>query len=118
MAKFRGVIGFGESTETAPGVWQDVITESTYSGDVLQSALQTEPSTDTVNLDRSIDNAISIVGNDYAFAHFFAIRYIKWAGKLWTITHIDLKYPRLILRMGGVYDGPTAPAPNPPGNDY
>jgi len=79
MARYRGLIGFGESTETAPGVWRDTITELPYSGDVLSAALQTE-SSDKVNTDRVIDNSISVIGNAYAFEHLLAIRYIMWAG--------------------------------------
>jgi len=112
MAKYRGMIGFGLSEEASPGVWKDVITEYPFSGDVLQAARQTEGG-EKVNPDQVFDNTISIVGNAFAFAHILAIRYIEWAGERWKISHIDLKRPRLIFRMGGVYDGPT-PAPAPP----
>mgnify|MGYP001450408843 FL=1 len=37
MAKFYGVIGYAETTETAPGVWAEVITERNYSGDVIRN---------------------------------------------------------------------------------
>lgn len=107
MAKFYGEIGYGESVETRPGVWEDVVVEKKYYGDVLRNTRQLEEG-DKVNNDLSVGNSISIVADAYAGEHFFAMRYIRWAGALWTISNVEVKSPRLILRLGGVYNGPTA----------
>lgn len=106
MAKFRGVVGFGISTETAPGVWQDVITERTYSGDVVRNSRQLREDA-KVNDDLAVVNSISIVMDAYAKETFFAIRYIRWMGSLWKVTDVEVQRPRLILRLGGVYNGET-----------
>jgi len=45
--------------------------------------------------------------------HFFAIRYIEWAGALWTVSDVQVESPRLLLRLGGVYNGPTAATAGP-----
>jgi hypothetical protein len=37
MAKFYGSIGYSETTETKPGVWEEGITERKYSGDVIRN---------------------------------------------------------------------------------
>lgn len=107
MAKFHGVIGYGESVEIQDGVWEDVITERTYSGDVIRNSRQLETG-EKVNNDLSVRNSISILADAYANEHFFAIRYIGWAGTLWTVSDVQEQRPRLILRLGGVYHGPTA----------
>lgn len=107
MAKFFGEIGFGLSEETSPGVWEDVITEKSYSGDVIRNARQLEDGM-SVNADISVGNSISIVADAYASENFFAMRYIKWAGALWTVQSVEVQRPRLILRLGGVYNGPKA----------
>lgn len=107
MARFYGVIGYGESVETKPGVWEDVVVEHSYYGDVLRNARGLETG-DKVNFDISVSNSISIVADAYAQEHFFAMRYIKWAGTLWTVSDVEVKSPRLILRLGGVYNGITA----------
>jgi len=107
MAKFYGEIGYGESMETAPGVWEDVITEKSYFGDVIRNSRQLREG-EGVNNDLSVGNSISIVADAYANEHFFAIRYIGWAGTLWTVKNVDVQSPRLILRLGGVYNGPKA----------
>lgn len=107
MAKFYGEIGYGETAETTPGVWEDVITEKSYFGDVIRNSRQLKEG-EGVNDDLSVGNSISIVADAYANDHFFAIRYIRWAGVLWTVKNVDVQSPRLILRLGGVYNGPTA----------
>lgn len=106
MAKFYGEIGYGESVETAPGVWEDVVVEYTYYGDVLRNTRQLSDG-ENLNSDINVNNSISIVADAYANEHFFAIRYIRWAGALWKVTEVEVKSPRLNLRLGGVYNGHT-----------
>lgn len=106
MAKFYGKIGYGESVETAPGVYEDVITELNYYGDVLRNTRQLQDG-ENLNSNITVSNSVSIVADAYANEHFFAIRYIEWAGTLWIVTDVEVKSPRLILRMGGVYNGHT-----------
>lgn len=107
MAKFFGEIGYGLSMETAPGVWKDVITEKQYYGDVVRNTRQMREG-EKVNDDLSVGNSISIVADAYANEHFFAIRYIRWAGTLWKVADVQVESPRLLLRLGGVYNGPKA----------
>lgn len=106
MAKFYGKIGYGESVETAPGVYEDVITEFKYFGDVIRNTRQLQDG-ENLNSNITVSNSVSIVADAYANEHFFAIRYIEWMGALWTVTDVEVKSPRLILRMGGVYNGHT-----------
>lgn len=113
MAKFYGEVGYGESVETDPGVWEDRIIERPYYGDVVRaSRLLKEGENLTGEL--SISNSISIVADAYANEHFFAIRYVKWAGALWTVSNVEVKSPRLILQVGGVYNGPRPEAGGTP----
>lgn len=106
MARFHGEIGYGITVETSPGVWEDQITEKVYSGDVIRSARQTKDG-ESVNDDITINNSISVVADAYATNHIFAIRYVRWMGTLWKVPNAEVKSPRLILRLGGVYNGPT-----------
>ena len=107
MAKFYGEIGYGESVESAPGVWKDEITERKYYGDVVRTTRKLLEG-EKVNNDLSVGNSISIVADAYANEHFFAIRYIRWAGTLWKVSDVEVQSPRLLLRLGGVYNGPVA----------
>lgn len=112
MAKFYGAIGYGESVEVSPGIYEDVITERQYYGDVIRNTRRLQDGL-SVNDDISVNNSISIVADAYANQHFFAIRYVQWAGALWKVSDVDVQSPRLLLRLGGVYNGPT-PDPDTP----
>ena len=113
MAKFYGEIGYGDTVEVSPGVWQDSIVEHSYYGDVVRNSRRLQEG-ETLNNDISVGNSINVVADAYANEHFFAIRYIRWAGTLWTVAAVEVQSPRLILRLGGVYNGPTVQAPVTP----
>lgn len=113
MAKFFGRVGFGQSVETTPGVHENVITEKEYYGDVERASRQLSEG-EHLNKDVSVSNDISIVADDYANDHIFAIRYVEWAGVLWTVSNVDVRSPRLLLRIGEVYNGPTPAVPVTP----
>ena len=107
MARFHGNVGFGDSEESAPGVWTDAITEKPYFGDVVRNTRYLRDG-ENLNSDLSVGNMISIVADAYANEHFHAIRYVEWAGSLWTVTAVEVQAPRLLLTLGEVYNGPTA----------
>lgn len=106
MAKFFGAVGYGETVETAPGVLEDVVTEYQYYGDVERNGRGLLTG-DKVNDDLSVDVSVSIVADAYANEHIFAMRYVRWSGALWKVSHVEVQRPRLILRLGGVYNGPV-----------
>ena len=111
--RFFGRVGYGESVEKADGVWEDEITELPYYGDVIRNARSLREG-ENLNSDLSVQNSISIVADAYANEHFFAIRYVEWSGVLWTVTEVEVQSPRLLLRLGEVYNGPTpTAAPTP-----
>jgi hypothetical protein len=105
--RFYGKVGFGETVETAPGVWDDVITEIAYYGDVVRNTRQYRDA-QKVNDDLTVNNSISIVADPYANEHIFAMRYVGWQGALWDVTDVEVQSPRLLLTLGGVYSGPKA----------
>lgn len=108
MARFSGRIGFAEEKETAPGVVQKVITERMYFGDIVRNRYSPQP-TDTVNGTISIQNQISIVADPFTFENYFSMQYVVWKGFAWTISAIDIEgYPRMLITLGGAYNGPKA----------
>lgn len=113
MAKFYDVIGYGEAVETVPGVYEDRIVEKYVYGDVIRNTRRMQ-SGENLNNNLTVGNSISIVADAYAWKHFHNIRYIKWAGALWTVSDVEEVRPRLILRLKEVYNGPTPPATDTP----
>ena len=104
MAKFYGTIGYVNTVETEPGMWEEQKTERQYSGELVKNTRRLESSGD-VNDNVNISNEVSIVADPYAYENFHAMRYIKFMGAKWKISNVEVRYPRLILTIGGVYNG-------------
>lgn len=107
MARWYGSVGFAESKETKPGVWTPVITERTYFGEIIQNFRKLE-SSDQVNDDVNVSNKISIVADPYAEQNFHKIRYAEFMGAKWKVGNVEVQRPRLILTLGGVWNGKQA----------
>lgn len=113
MTRFYGAVGYGSSVESAPGVWEEVVTEEFYFGDVIRDSRRLSDG-EYLHKDLTVGNSISILADAYAYEHFYAMRYVAWSGTLWAVQDVEVKAPRLILRLGGVYNGPTPPASDSP----
>lgn len=107
MAKWYGSIGYAETVETEPGLWEEQITERQYYGDLIRNIRKLQTS-GGVNDDINVANEISIVADPYANQNFHAMRYVDFMGAKWKITSVEVQYPRLILTIGGVYNGEQA----------
>lgn len=105
MARFYGVIGYAESVETKPGVWMDKITERNYFGDVLKDSSGWSTSSDSTNDDLTINNQISVIADPFAYQNVRFMKYVVFMGAKWKIKNIEVKQPRLILTIGGLYNG-------------
>lgn len=107
MAKFYGKIGYAETIEMSPGVWEPRIIEKVYSGDIIRNSRRWQAG-ESVNDDLVLDNQFSIIADSFAYENFYKMKYIHWMGAFWKITKVDIQRPRLILSVGGVYNGETA----------
>ena len=106
MAKFYGIVGYVDTVETDPGVWEEQATERAYFGDLNRNKRRIQ-SADQLNDNINVANKISIVADPYANDHFHLMKYVDIRGTKWKITDVDAsQYPRLILTIGGVYNGP------------
>lgn len=112
MARFSGNIGFAHTEKIRPGVSEDVITERKFYGDVLRNARKLENG--DIIPDISIGNSFSVVANAYLTENINEIRYVVWKGVRWIVSDVEVQERRLILRPGGVYNGPTPAASSTP----
>lgn len=113
MAKISTIIGYGVTAENVPGVHELVITERRVMAEVIEAGRRFVSGDKVIN-DISADNQVSVLADAYASQHLFAIQFIEWAGATWTVEEVRIQRPRLLLRLGGVYNGPRAePAPDP-----
>lgn len=104
MAKWYGKIGYADNVEVEPGVWEDSIVEHSYFGDLTRNTRSLQNS-GGINDNINLSNEISIVADPYASENFYKMRYVEFAGTKWKITNVEVKYPRLILSIGGVWNG-------------
>jgi hypothetical protein len=106
MAKFYGTIGFVTTEETGSGIFEEVITEKSYTGDILRSSRQWEDSQKVIS-DLTIENRFSIIADSFAIDNTPNMRYIIVFGSRWKINSIEIQRPRIILTVSGVYNGPV-----------
>ena len=102
MAKISGVIGYGITSETTPGVWEECDIERKFYGDLTKNTSKSTNS-GNVNNDITVSQIVSFVADAYAFKHFMFIKYINWCGVPFTVESVEVSHPRLILTIGGVY---------------
>lgn len=104
MAKYYGKIGYAETVETNPGVWTEQITERSYYGDMIRNTRRLQ-SAGQVNDNINIANDLSIIADPYAINNSHTMRYAEFMGAKWKISNVEVQYPRLILTLGGLYNG-------------
>ena len=108
MAKFHGEIGYVIKQETEPGVWADKVVEKPYTGSIIKNVHRNESSGD-VNDNFTVNNIFSIVASEpFAYDNFQSMTYIRWLAKVWKIASAEIDRPRILLTIGGVYNGKQA----------
>lgn len=105
MAKFYGKIGYILTEETEPGIWEETEVEKSYYGDLVRNSSSYKDGMETTNGDINISNSISIVADPFACENFQHMRYVIFMGTKWKISNVEVQYPRLILTLGGLYNG-------------
>lgn len=107
--KFYGTIGFWEDEiETRPGIYESVIVEKKgYTGDVLRNVRRFQ-TRDQTNDEFTTSNQISILADLYLMEHWSSIRYVIWNKVKWKVTSVDVNYPRVVLDLGGVWNGESS----------
>lgn len=105
--KFSGKVGFWKGdVETKPGVYRSNIEERSYVGDVLRNIRRFQPGENQQNENLLLNNRISIISDLYMQKNWSSIKYILWNDVKWKVSSIDIgSYPRVILEIGGVYNG-------------
>lgn len=104
MSKFYGKVGYVITEETESTIWTPVVKERSYYGDLVRNSRKWQTG-ESVNDDVNVNNEISIVADKFAYDKFAFIRYVEYGGIRWNVTAVELQRPRIILTVGGVYNG-------------
>ena len=101
--KCSGKIGYARTEETSPGVYQEIITEKQYYGDLVRSNAQIIDSS-TINSSVKLNNNISVLCNNYMTENLGCIRYLTFKKSKWKISSIEVNDNRRIFTLGDLYN--------------
>lgn len=106
--KWHGKVGYvtTEPKEEGSDVYIPMRREISYYGEVMSQ--RTSYSSGFGSNDNITVNStkISIIADMYAYDNSQHIKYVEYRNNLWEVTSIDdAQRPRIILTLGGVYNG-------------
>ena len=110
MAKYYGEVGYLVTLEEfedgrGTGIWKEKIVKRSYYGDQLNTYSRWQ-ATDNLNDNITITAQLSIVADPFAIENFMHIKYATWHNVKWKVEKAEIQYPRIILMLGGIYNGP------------
>lgn len=105
MARWFGKVGYSETVETSPGVYAPTDTICEYFGDVKRDSTRWTGNSESTNDNLTINVQISIVADPFAIEHFSSMKWVEYMGAKWKITNAEPQFPRILLNLGGVYNG-------------
>ena len=103
MPKCSGVIGYALAVETQPGVWTEGITEKKYIGEIIKDNRRIVDQGE-INGSINISNNISIISNRFMLDNMEYMRYLTFNKSKWKISSVEIKPPRIIITLGGLYN--------------
>lgn len=105
MSKFYGKIGYIKTTESKPGIWsENEITKDSY-GDIINSSNKYTTDNSSTNDNIDISMVLSIILDEYIINNLRYIKFVEYMGVKWKVTKFEIKHPRILLTLGGIYNG-------------
>lgn len=104
MARFYGEVGYAVESESSPGIFTSSLLAVNYYGDEIKHSVRIQ-SSDKINDDLVPSSQVSIIADPYAEKNYSNIRYVVLHGVKWKVTNVDVQRPRIILSLGGVFNG-------------
>lgn len=100
--KWYGDIAFSMQVETEPHVWEEKSVVKQFMGDLIKLSKNNDQSSN-INVDLSLSNQLSVVMDPFLQNNFQNILYVKVCGAKWTVSSVEVRYPRLLLSFGKLY---------------
>lgn len=104
MDRFYGAVGYITTVETRPGIYTPTTVERNYYGNVNRKNYRWE-SSNHMNDDTTMSMEIAIMADEYAYQHCSELKYVEYMGAKWKVNTITPDRPRLVLTIGGEYNG-------------
>ena len=118
MGRFFGPVGYTLTMERPSydinirhtGIFEeDRIIEREYYGDTSKYGSKWNRGSG-VNDDMQITTQISVLADAFMYENYSHIKYVILEGVRWKVTDITIARPRIILTLGGEYNGPQIEA--------
>lgn len=104
MSRFAGLVGYVTQEETVPGVWSPVDKSVMMKGDIIRQSSSVQNDS-KVNSDITLNHRVSLMGDAYAFDNYYDLKWITISGRKWEVSSVEMQRPRLIVTVGGLYNG-------------
>ena len=98
-----GKIGYARTEETSPGVYEEIIVEKQYYGDIVRNTAQILDS-NTINSSIKLNNSISVLCNNYMSDNLGCVRYLTFKKSKWKVSSMEIKDNRIIFTLGDLYN--------------
>lgn len=103
--KFSGKAGFRiDDVETEHGVYEPIVVVKAIKGSVVINHYQHQNSDKSTIDNVRITNQLSIVANQFLNEHISNLMYIEFQGVKWKVESFDIRPPRVVVSLGGVYN--------------
>lgn len=104
--KYSGNAGFRiTDVEVEPDVFEPQVVVKKVRGDVVTSRYHRDQNGDKSTIDNiRITNQISLVADQFFMKHISNLQYLEYQGVKWKVESFNIKPPRVILDLGGVYN--------------
>lgn len=108
--KGSGKIGFWLSdVEIKPSVYKSQIIEKPYIWEIINNIRRFQQAENQQNDNLVLNNRLSIISDLFLQTNWPSIKYVLWNNVKWKVNSVDISsYPRVILELGGVYNGKNA----------
>lgn len=102
MTKFLGLIGFGKTVETRPGVFEMKYEEKLFRGQFVRRSYRPQI-TEAINNDLTMTKTIELTATTKDATQLPFLKYVVINGTKWSIVEADYERPKLTITTGGVY---------------
>lgn len=102
--RFFGKIGFIQVENQGDGIYEPSYVERDYGGVFNRKSYHVSQGESVID-DISLSNEISVFADSFIYDNLSRMAYVVIDGNKWKISSVELRYPRIIVRSGGVFNG-------------
>lgn len=106
--KLTGIAGFEldqVEREDMPSVYESKVVQKKFRGELISQSWRNQNSDKSTNDDLLNNNRISLVINKFFMSNIANLKYVEYNGVKWKVVTFDIKFPRIHITLGGVYNG-------------